>query len=260
MTIITSEEIAAGTRPYFINIGKDYASERTLAQVIRSLAGAEKHRVILRKYNLTEQLESWGERLRDSIRAALGQRDRAIVARKVTNAAALAAMNAGKRCRRATQTALSNARFFLTIGGHDAVVREIDKVLNETRTSGADLGELERQLGLYLAVLAQPGVRDALGDAAASVEADLNASINALKLAKNTKTGARGTPAETAYLDLLDGLAAVWAREIRKIARVAADAEGNPAIATDSDLRELYKTTSRRTTSGEEGGGEGGDA
>lgn len=259
MTIISMEDIAAESRGYLIPLGMDYASERTLAQLIRSLAGIGKHRVVLRKHNLTEQMELWGQNLRESIEAAIAERDQAVVARKVTNAAALAAKDRGKQTRRAAQSAFSNARFFLLISGDAEALREIDKVLHETRTSGADLNELERQLGLYLGLLAKPAVRAALGDAAASVEADLTSSIAALSAARETKTGSRGTPAETAYINLLDGLAVIWVREIRKIARVAADAEGNPAIATDNDLRELYKTTARASGDAAGGEGEGGD-
>ena len=257
MTIIQLEDIAPESRSYFGHIGKDYGSERTSSQLNRSIAGIGKHRPVLLKYGLTEAMETWGENLRESIRAALGARDEVIVGQKVTRAAAIDAMHRGKEVRRAAQTAFSNASFFLRINGNLEAIREIQKVLHETRTAGADHGELERQLGLYLGLLDKPGVRAALGDAAASVEADLNSAIASLKAARETKTGSRGTPAETQYLDLLDGLAVVWAREIRKIARTAASAEGVEAIATDLDLRELYKTSSRYTING--GGGEGGE-
>ena len=251
---IDRNTIAPAAQARYIRIGKTFGSDHTLAQLDRTLDGVKKYRDLMAGKGFTLTHEELTKSVRESLIAAGVVRAETRTDRKVTNAALLKAMSEGKAARFAAHSALDGARILLSIEGNNAVL-EVDKALHDTRSAGADAEELERQLRQLANVCANESVRAKLGDNAATLETQLNNSIAALNAAREQKTGARGTPAETEYLDLLDGLAVELVRLARKAARAVARDLGQEAIATDLDLRELYKSTSRGADDEEEGGG-----
>lgn len=256
--LIDRNTIAPAAQVHYIRIGKAFGSDDTLAQLDRTLDGVKKYRDLMAAKGFTLTHETLATNVRESLIAAGVVRAETRTGRKVTNAALLKAMSAAKGARFAAHSALDGARILLSMEGN-SVVLDIDKALHDTRSAGADAEELERQLRQLANVCAKEAVRAKLGDNAATLDAQLTTCIAALSTAREQKTGARGTPAETEYLDLLDGLAVELVRLARKAARAVARDLGQEAVATDLDLRELYKSTSRSAGDEEEGGGGGGD-
>lgn len=256
MPLIRESDVAPEEPERLRRIGKNYATEQTVAQLDRTISGIGTYRDVLAPAGVSPAIEAYLASIRESLLAARADRADAVTGKKVTNAAVLDAMFVGKAARFVAHGHLDTARFFLAVAGNKAAV-EIEKVLKATRSSGSDPQELETQLTQLVRVVANADVRGALEASAEPLETQLNGAIAALNVARESKTSTRGTPEETDYLDMLDGLAVELCRRVRKMARAAAKQLRQPAIARELDLRELYKTTGRRVEEDEGGGGGG---
>lgn len=257
MAIIRESDIAPEERERLRRLGVNYATDDTVAQIDRTVLGIERYRDVLAVGGLTTILEAHLGNVRESLLAARSNRVDVVASRKVTNVALLDAMFVGKTARFLAHGQLDSARLLLAMAGNKVAV-EIAKVLDATRSSGADPQQLETQLTQLVRLVANTDVRGALGENAASLETQLNTAIAALNVARESKTSTRGTPEETDYLDMLDGLAVELCRRVRKIARAVAKELRKPAIAKELDLRELYKKTRRSVEQEDDGGGPAG--
>lgn len=70
--------------------------------------------------------------------------------------------------------------------------------------------------------------------------ADAETAIAALRKADEDASGARGTPAETAHLDLVDGMIVQLTRRMRRAAAAAAKTKGDAALVALFKLDQLY--------------------
>lgn len=246
MAIIRESDIAPEERERLRNIGEDYATERVIAQLDRTRQGIQKFHDILSTRGVDEVLETLLANVLESLQVATDDRLDARVIKKVTNDALLSAMHAGKTARFAAHGVLDTAALVVAMAGNSQLAAEIRKVLDATRSAGADSLELQKQLRQLLRLAMHPDVRAQLGAKAEPLETQLDNAIAALEVARGSKSKTRGTPKETDYVNMLDGLAIELCRRVRKIARAAAKELNMPAIAKELDLRALYEGSGRR--------------
>lgn len=92
--------------------------------------------------------------------------------------------------------------------------------------------------------------------------ADAETAISALRKADEDASGARGTPAETAHLDLVDGMIVQLTRRMRRAAAAVAKAKGDAALVALFKLDQLYGHRAAPPPEEEDDGGEddGGEA
>jgi hypothetical protein len=229
-----------------IEIGEDFGSDDVLRQLDVSILGADKYATSLVLYGWPATQTQKMREVRALLGTALIQRDSAKAAKKTTNAALLDAVRAGKNARGAARTALTTARNELFEQGQLDLVNQIDGVLAVTAGSGAHAKLLAQQLGNLGPLLSQADVAAILGDAAAPVQNLVSTAATALDVAIKSKDRPLGTPPETEYINLLDGVAVVLVRTLRKAGRAAAKALGQPDIADAFQLSELYRTPPHR--------------
>lgn len=120
------------------------------------------------------------------------------------------------------------------------VWRKLSADAEAVRSVGASPAVLYRNM-LGLAALAQaPELADAMEERGAqSAGAELAAQARALKADTDAAQLGRGTKVESEEIDVLDGLIIEDLRSLRRIARSAASALGNPEIAAAFALDEL---------------------
>lgn len=188
--------------------------------------------------------------VRDLIAASLISRAAAKADTKTTNAALRDAVKVGKNARAASHAALTTARHALFEEGNTELANRIDSLLAVTASSRADAVLLAQQLGNLGGLLTHAEVAPKLGDAAAGVQTMVTTASSALDVALKSKGRVRGTPAETEQVNLLDGVAVIQLRTVRKAGRAAARALGRPDVATAFELHELYGSASRAREDG----------
>ncbi|HEY8428842.1 MAG TPA: hypothetical protein VIL20_10725 [Sandaracinaceae bacterium] len=239
--------VAPEARAQAIKIGEDFGSDDVLAQLDVSILNADKHAASLSSFGWPATQTQKLRDLRAMIRAALVQRAAAKAAKKVTNAALRQAVSEGKIARSAARGALNTARNELFEKGKLELVNRIDALLAVTASSGAKPTPLAEQLGNLGELLTHPEVVSILGDSAASIQNRVSTALTGLEVAIESKDRPHGTPPETEDVNLLDGLAVIALRALRKVARTAARAEGRPEIAAAFELNHLYRTVPRPT-------------
>lgn len=249
------EDIAPDAQAYYVKLGKEYASTDTLAQIDKTLGALGKYGVVVSEHGFFDAQTMMLIDVRDAILGAGILRNDARSDKKSTNAALLDAQAAGKGARFTAHAALTSVRFRLFNQGDKASVNAIDAVLEQTRSAGADAEALTAQLESLKGLVAKAPITAALAERAAPLTATLTTCIDALNIARAAKRRTHGTPAETEYLDLLDGIAVELCRSARKAARAAARATGQSAIAKEFELTELYRSTGRGRNGNGGGGG-----
>jgi hypothetical protein len=237
--------IAPEAQAYYIKIGRRFGSDDTLRQADKTLLTLDKHIVPLAVHGVGEQHRTLLRDLRDALLAAGVDRNQTRTDKKVTNAALLDAMHAGKAARFQAHGALSGARLVLFNGDAKAAVNDIDAALDATRSAGADADALAKQLELLSVLVAKAPIAEAIGEPASALGATLAARIDALKVGREATATPRGTPAQTELLDLIDGMIVEITRAARKAGRALSGVSGQPSIANELQLTELYRTRGR---------------
>ncbi len=238
--------IAPEAQKHCIEIGERFGSSDTLRQADKTLTATQKYGDLLAKRGFGPSQVALLADVRDALLAAGVTRDLSRAGKKQTNAALLDAMSAAKGERFEIHAIYANARTALFMKGDLTSVNAIDVALASTSNAGDDAVLLGNQLGLLTDLLKTTAIREAVGEEPASaIETDAAARVAALTAARQQHAGPRGTPAETEYLNLLDGLVAILCRNARKAARAVARQSGQPAIAKELQLTELYSKTVR---------------
>lgn len=228
-------------------IGASFGSSDALAQADVTLKYATKHISILPMHGFGPVQLAQLEDARAASIAQGVQRADTRTGRKVTKTALLDAMFAGKSVRMRARTIYTNARGTLAAAGNQpASVRTIDSVLAATSSAGSDSDELATQMQQLQNLLTDTAIRGAVGEeVATALETDLRTRRDALLIARGEGASTRGTPTDTDLIDLIDGVIVELVRAARRAARSAARELGQPAIADELQLNELYHTTGR---------------
>jgi hypothetical protein len=242
----------------YLRIGRQWGSNDTWAQANQTLNGLATYGTELAKHGFSA---ADGQRLadaRDALQAAGVGRDVAAGSKKLTSTTYVGVLRDGKQVRETARSILENVKTALGDGGDEASVKTIEVVLNQTRSAGADAGELAKHLDLLSGVLEEEAAADRGGPAGVTA---LTACAAALRTAAQQRAAGPGTPAETETLDLLDGIIVTLARNARKAARPAAKRLVMPSLLTDFELTKLYppKSGGKTTTSSETRTGQGGE-
>lgn len=253
-------------RKDYLLMGRQFGSSDTLAQANQTLKGLAAHGAELVPHGFAEADAQRLTEVRDALVEAGVGRDDARAGKKITSAKYLSAVAAGKEVRASTRSILTGTRRALnekSDPASEAAVKRLDAALQQTRSAGVDAGKLADQLD---------GLRTALEDATVAAEAatrggpqavaDLLARAGEIRAAAAARAGAAGTPFETEYLDVLDGIVVTLTRDASKAARAAARRLGQPALAADFELTKLYdrKPASAAAPSAPEPGGAGAGA
>lgn len=259
-------KIAPAAQAAYRKIGARHDSESVRAQAERTRKGANKiiashgprfapHGVAAATIvRLDDLMVAHGE--------ATTTREHARTYKKVTNIAHQNAIFDAKGTRLKLHSAYANARTTLFEAGEQASVDEIDVALNRTRSAGDDTDLLVSQLEILVAPLKKTPIREAVasGDETipAALETEVTESIATLKSTSGESAAPRGTPVDSELVDLLDGMIIVTCRNIRRAARALSREVGQPALAEEVELNELYKGTKRDKNAGGGGGGPAG--
>lgn len=245
---IDLSSLSPQARSSYIRIGRQFGSPDTLAQANQTLQGLAAHGADLLAHGFGAADHQRLTDARDALLEAGVGRFEARTEKSVTSATYLAQMKAGKAARAVVISILGACRCALHEQNGSAAadgVKQIDAALLQTRAAGDDAVKLAEQLDLLRSVLVEPVVatvaKDRGGPAAA---AELLDCASALRAALAARAGAAGTPVETEYLDLLDGIVVTFARQARRAARAAAKRLGKPAMVADFELNKLYERRS----------------
>jgi hypothetical protein len=241
------DKLSSDAKDRYARIGRSFGSERTLAQGLQTLVGLRAHSDVLADYGFAaedvqdlEQAIGW---LQD---AGVG-REGTIVQKKGNAVELLGLVKQGKglrqRLRGLTTTVIE--RLGRTPSDDErALIAQLDAVLDQTDTSGAEPQKLIDQLKLLLNSFAHAsfaGVASSRGGDA--LRQQVEAFIPKLQTAADTIDQLRGNPIPTARLDLIDGVIVELVRSARRAARGASDDLGRPELEQVFGLSELYDPT-----------------
>lgn len=245
--------IAPAAQAQYIRIGENFGTDEVLAQINRTTTALSSFGTVVGEHGFGPPLVTLLADVREAMNLAQDEREGALVDKKVTNNALLLAMFAGKGIRLTTRAALSGAAFQLMLQGKVDEANAIEATLQRTRTAGADAKVLREQLMLLDKLFDDEAIRGATANAE-SLRTTLTTRAAALDTASQVKSAPLGTPEETEYVNLLDGLGVELVRIARRAARAAARELGQPAIAKAFELNELYRSTGRRDPDEDETG------
>jgi hypothetical protein len=237
------DAIDAVHRARFINIGKGWGSQDTLAQADRSLLGAGKRAALLAEHGFTADDASDLHDAKGMLEAAGVTREGVRAGKKSTSTGHVAALSKAKAARRAGRRVLDST----ISASRAAALLVMTGTLAQTQRSGADPDLLATQLELLAAALtgtAVAGLVSARGGPAAATTC--TSAARELRASLASVATPAGTPAETERLNLIDGIIVELCRQARAAAREAADKLGEEAIATELELTELNRAVSRR--------------
>jgi hypothetical protein len=231
-------------REGYIRLGRRFSSPFTLAQANQTLKGLADHGSEVAKHGFVAEDTQRLTDARDGLLDAGVGRIEARGDKNVTSKTYLAAVETGRSTRLSARTVLENTRRVLHEKRDltaEAAVTRVDTALQQTRTASRDAVKLAEQLDVLRDTLADPALApEAQGRGGPQAVVDLQTAAATLRAAAVVRTGARGTPAETERLDLLDGIVVTFTRNARKAARAAAKRLGTPALAADFELTKLY--------------------
>jgi len=244
-------------------IGKRFDSGRTLSQAEKTRNGANKiiglHAEALARRGVRASTITRLEEVRQALLAATEGREHTRTGKKVTNVAHLDAISDGKNTRLELQSALGIARTQLFETGDKASVNEIDVALDSTSVVGDDSDVLINQLKVLVKPLTNAAIRQVVADGdetiPAALEAEVAARIASLDTAREQKAAPAGTPIDTGFIDVMDGMLVVICRDIRRAVRALARQLGKPELNDEVELKELYARTKRAKNRGGGGGG-----
>jgi hypothetical protein len=232
MTIDVST-ISAQAKARYIETGKHFSSEDTLAQGDATIGALNMHGTALEAYGFGPKDQAKLVDARDALLAAGVVRKSAQAGATQQRTTKAKAVRDGKTDRAGARSVLIGARRDL----HEscapeaaAAVATIDACLAKTSSSGGSQAELGKQLSLLRETLENPVIAAATADRGGpAAVAGLTSAIQ--KVEGTTATPKRGTPEQTERLDLFDGIICELTRAARKAARVAARKAGTPALA-----------------------------
>jgi hypothetical protein len=229
-----------------IKLGEQFGSQDTLDQANQTLKACGTHAATIAKFGFTAKQAKRLEEARDGLVEAGVGRDAAKGSKKVNSQAYKAAMNQGLTARITARTVLQAVAEDLAGSDDAAAVNALHNAraaLMQTPVAPADADPLANQLTTLVSALKQKDVAGAAADQGGpEAAAEAEAAIAALRKADQEAVGVRGTPVETAQLDLLDGIIVQLVRRARRAAVAAGKQFGNPALAEAFKLDKLYRS------------------
>lgn len=238
-------KINSKQREKYIRLGLQFGSQDTLDQANQTLGALSTHASLLQNYGFgPKQLKNL-EDARDGLQESGVGREAAKGQKKVNGLAYVNAMNKGEFARIWARTLLIGAAEDLE-GSETAAdllaIQSANAALLQSRVAADKAEPLAQQLQLLLGALKEPTIA-AMYASIGGPEAvsRLESAIGALRAADQEDVGVRGTPVETATLDLLDGIIVSLVRRARRAAVAAAKETGNAALVDTFRLDKLYK-------------------
>ena len=236
---------------YYINLGKCYGSNDTLAQADVTLGALAIYGAALSAFGFSPGDTQKLEDARDSLLVAGVTRKSAETGAVQKRNAKQSAVTDGKTERATARSILVGARRDLhESNAAEAVtaVEAIDAALEKSASSGGCHAELGKQLSILRDTLSNAVIAGAcVSRGGPSAVTGLAAAIDAVNgVSTATK---RGTPEETERLDLFDGIIVELTRSARKASRVAARKVGSPAMASAFMLVHFSNATRSATHS-----------
>jgi hypothetical protein len=231
-------------RVTLIKLGETFGSQDTLAQANQTLGAYQEHSAILKPYGYTAAHAEELEGARDGLSNAGVDRESAKGKKKVNGQAYVGAMNQAQTDRLVGRSLLIGLREDIE-GDSSAIAVDQDAAaaLVQTRVAPDKAEPMAQQLELLAIALKKPDVASRLADQGGPEAASaLDGAVIALRKADQEDVGVRGTPVETAMLDLLDGIIVQNVRRARRAAATAARKSGNDAILREFKLDKLYRT------------------
>lgn len=233
-------KIKGQRRAALIDSGARFGSPTINAQIDLTLSALPDHQDVLKRYGLADKDATELVWLRAESTTLL--QDRPEVAREASEA------------RKVTQTRFASLKR-LRLRGRDVLSASVEgaqdeldeeallgvrQVIERTARAGDDAALLAQQVRQLADALDHAELIDEVNErGGAGLAQELRDGALALEQANQSSQRPLGTPAETALLDLMDGLALERLRRIRRAARRAAAEEGKPEIAKLFELSHL---------------------
>lgn len=231
---INLDAIAATERSRFAIVGRAFATRATLAQADRTLHMHARRTSLLAKHGFTssDAGDLQGLALRLELVTGRGRG-------KETSMAYLGAMRLGKAVRRRVRTIVEQTLHAARRAGV-AVTSDVPEVLGATARAGADPNALADQLALLERVVVDSPLASLVvvragtepGRAAREARSALHAALRDMLRREVDGAGVE--------IDVLDGLVVELCRAARAAGRSAAVTVGDPSIAKELELTELY--------------------
>lgn len=226
------QKVSAEQRLHYVKIGKQFGSleVRDAAEVL--LAGCEKH---------AEALEAFGfdPTQAQALRGLVRQYPADLERRALTQEARATLGGALRRqLKQARQLRLQGKARLMVASLNTDLSEDVRAAVERAQDTTAHLKDKEdadavaAQLKAIEAALAQVAPKEALRGA-------LSAGMEALEQAREAHNLQVGTVADTEQLNLLDGVIVTYMRAANRVAKAAAKALGQPAIAHDLSLKKL---------------------
>jgi hypothetical protein len=232
------DKLPAARREAAQGIGALFASQNTLRQADETLRAFAQHGDDVSQFGYGGEDAEELKGLRDALAQAGAGREGALAVKKTTSQALDQAIAEGKAARLRAHAILDRAQLLVP---EAATAQKINAVLAQTRSAGASARKLFEQLKILQPVLEDKDVAALIkkrgGPEAVAV---IKQAVTMLVDAQKGHIGGGGAPAETARMDLLDGLIADNVRDARRAARAAARALGRPELARAFELTGLY--------------------
>lgn len=241
MTLDLSQ-IPAHARALLIKDGENFSSNDTLEQANKTLNAFDLHGNKLAPYGFVADDAAELKDARDALIGAGVSRDSKRHSKRIDTAAYQSAVQDGMQVRtRAIAIAASTKRVLLRADKKDAV-HKIDTLLKHESEAAGQADLLAKQLDGLQALFSDADIADAAKSRGApQLVLDLQGIAANLRAVCESKAEPRGTPLETATLDLIDGIIVSLVRAARKASKAASKGLGDPSIATAFELSSLYR-------------------
>lgn len=234
------EKLPAVRREAAQRVGAQFASPNTLQQADATLAAWQQYGDEVAQFGYGDEDAEELTALRDALSEAGAGRQGALAGKKSASQALEQAIAEGKAARLRAHAILDRAQLLV---GEAGLAQQISAALTQTRSARGDAQRLFEQLKVLQPLLENKDIATVIkkrgGPEALTV---LKAAAEKLIEAKKSHVGGGGAPAETARMDLLDGLIADNVRDARRAARAAGRALGRPEIVREFELTALYSS------------------
>lgn len=231
-------------RQKLIYLGQQFSSQDTLDQANQTLGACAAHANIIKAFGFGPKQIKDLEDARDSLQECGIGREAARGLKKANGLAYIQAMNKGESVRAWARTLLIHAADELTgteVAEELQASKSVTSALAQSRVAGEKAEPLAQQLALLLDALKDPVIAAICADIGGpEAVSAAESAIQGLRTADHEDVGGRGTPAETATLDLLDGIIVNLVRKARRAAVAAAKETGNPGLVGAFRLDKLY--------------------
>ena len=242
--------LSAQAKAHYIQLGKYYASEDTLAQANETLQALADHGPELAQHGFSAAHTQRLTDGRDALEAAgvtrAGQKGTNKRARQAHADALRDSMAQRERGRSVVEASVITMR---EAGAPEEAQRLAASTLAQTSRAPTGKGkavQLDTQLQLLLTALGNPTIAAAVADSGGpEAVSALTAASASLTTANRQRPKRRGTPEATEHLDLLDGLVVTLCRQARRAGRGAALRLGTPALAKAFALTSLRRESAK---------------